>query len=61
MNDPAAVKSVALAARQFAVASLQQLLSGRLSTAAPVREKHGKDASYHPCVPPDAVAFVQST
>jgi D-lactate dehydrogenase (cytochrome) len=26
-----------------------------------VREQHGKDASYHPCVPPDAVAFAQST
>ena len=24
-------------------------------------EQHGKDASYHPCVPPDAVAFAQST
>jgi D-lactate dehydrogenase (cytochrome) len=61
MDDLAAVKSVALAARQVAVTSLQQLLSGRLSTAAAVREKHGKDASYHPCVQPDAVAFAQST
>jgi D-lactate dehydrogenase (cytochrome) len=26
-----------------------------------MREKHGKDASYHPSVPPDAVAFAQST
>ena len=26
-----------------------------------MREQHGKDASYHPCVPPDAVAFAQST
>ena len=61
MNDPDAVESVALAARYAAITSLQQLLCDRLSTAASVREQHGKDASYHPCVPPDAVAFAQST
>ena len=49
------------AAREAAIASLQQLLGDRLSTAAAVRERHGKDASYHPCVPPDAVAFPHST
>jgi len=32
-----------------------------LSTTASIREQHGKDASYHHCVPPDAVAFAQST
>ena len=26
-----------------------------------MRERHGKDASYHPSMPPDAVAFAQST
>ena len=36
-------------------------LGDRLSTAASIREGHGKDASYHPRVPPDAVAFPQST
>jgi D-lactate dehydrogenase (cytochrome) len=61
MNDPDAVESVALAARYAAITSLQQLLCDRLSTVASVREQHGKDASYHPCVPPDAVAFAQST
>jgi D-lactate dehydrogenase (cytochrome) len=35
-------------------------LGDRLSTAASVRERHGKDASYHPFVPPDAVAFAHS-
>jgi D-lactate dehydrogenase (cytochrome) len=57
------VGSVALAARtrNAAIRSLQQLLGDRLSTAASIREGHGKDASYHPCVPPDAVAFAQST
>jgi hypothetical protein len=29
---------------------LHELLGNRLSIAAPVREQHGKDASYHPCV-----------
>ena len=58
---PVTVESVASAARDVAIASLQQLLGDRLSTVAPVREQHGKDASYHPCAPPDAVAFTQST
>jgi D-lactate dehydrogenase (cytochrome) len=43
------------------IAPLRQLLGDRLSTAPSVREQHGKDASYHPCVPPNAVAFPQST
>src|SRR5580693_4449268 len=61
MSLPTTVGLVTLAAREAAIASIQQLLSDRLSTAAPMRERHGKDASYHPCVPPDAVAFAQST
>src|SRR3954468_8261037 len=43
------------------IAELRDLLGERLSTAAAVCEHHGKDASYHPVDPPDAVAFVQST
>ena len=61
MALPVTVESVVSAARDAAIASLHQLLRDRLSTATPVREQHGKDASYHPCVPPDAVAFAQST
>src|SRR5260370_37163366 len=61
MALPVTVESVVSAARDAAIASLHQLLRGRLSTATPVCEQHGKDASYHPCVPPDAVAFAQST
>jgi D-lactate dehydrogenase (cytochrome) len=61
MSLPVTVGSVKLAALDAAIASLQQLLGDRLSTAASIREGHGKDASYHPCVPPDAVAFAQST
>src|SRR5580692_9222999 len=54
MSLPATVGSATLAARQAVIASLQQLLGDRLSTAASIRERHGKDASYHPCVPPEA-------
>ena len=61
MSLPATVGSVTPAARESAIESLKQLLGDRLSTAASMRELHGKDASYHPCVPPDAVAFAQST
>jgi D-lactate dehydrogenase (cytochrome) len=61
MNPPASVGSATPAARQAAIESLQQLLGDRLSTDSSMRERHGKDASYHPCVPPDAVAFAQST
>jgi D-lactate dehydrogenase (cytochrome) len=52
---------VATAVPEAVVSSLHQLLGDRLSIAGPVREQHGKDASYHPCAPPDAVAFAQST
>src|SRR6202140_2569903 len=61
MTLPVTSESVDQAARDAAIASLRQLLCARLSSAAPVREQHGKDASYHPCVPPDAVAFAHST
>src|SRR3984893_3253790 len=61
MSIPASVGSVTPGARESVIESLQQLLGDRLSTTASMRELHGKDASYHPCVPPDAVAFAQST
>jgi D-lactate dehydrogenase (cytochrome) len=60
MNLPTTVGSVT-SGREAAIESLQQLLGDRLATAPSIREGHGKDASYHPCVPPDAVAFAQST
>ena len=40
---------------------LRALLGDRLSTAPAVRDQHGRDESYHPTVPPDAVAFARST
>src|SRR6202162_4042189 len=61
MSLPTPVGSITPAARQAVLTALQQLLGDRLSTAVAVRERHGKDASYHPCVPPDAVAFPHST
>ena len=61
MTLPVTSESVDHAARDAAIASLRQLLGARLSSAAPVREQHGQDASYHPYAAPDAVAFVQST
>jgi D-lactate dehydrogenase (cytochrome) len=44
-----------------AIAELRALLGDRLSTAKIVREHHGKDQTWNPSAPPDAVAFVQST
>ncbi len=44
-----------------AIAELKKLLGERLSTAAIVCEHHGKDQTWNPAAPPDAVAFVQST
>ena len=44
-----------------AVAELKVLLGDRLSTAMPVREQHGKDQTWNPGAPPDAVAFVKTT
>jgi D-lactate dehydrogenase (cytochrome) len=61
MAPSVTVESVAPAPKDAVIASLHQLLGERLSTAPLVREKHGRDASWRPCVPPDAVAFAQST
>src|SRR5215212_8954234 len=41
--------------------ALRQRLGDRLSTAAAVREQHGRDESYHAPHAPDAVAFAEST
>ena len=51
-------------AREFdqgIVAELRALLGERVSVAAAVREHHGKDESYFPYAPPDAVVFPEST
>jgi D-lactate dehydrogenase (cytochrome) len=61
MALPLANTRVEPAARDAAIAEIRTLLGDRLSTAAAVREQHGKDESYHPSAPPDAVAFARST
>ncbi len=43
------------------LAGLRQLLGDRLSNSAAICAQHGKDESYHPAHPPDAVAFPQTT
>src|SRR5487761_1582209 len=40
---------------------LKARFGARVSTAAAVREQHGRDESYHRPAPPDAVVFAQST
>jgi D-lactate dehydrogenase (cytochrome) len=44
-----------------AVAEIREVLGERLTTAPAVREQHGKDQTWNPGAPPDAVAFVQSS
>jgi D-lactate dehydrogenase (cytochrome) len=43
------------------VAEISEFLGDRLSTAPAVREQHGKDQTWNPGAPPDAVAFVEKT
>ncbi|PWC54304.1 FAD-linked oxidase C-terminal domain-containing protein [Azospirillum sp. TSO22-1] len=57
----AVVTAPRVAPNEEALAELRALLGDRLSTSGPVREHHGKDESYHPVMPPDAVAFATST
>src|SRR6266852_3790622 len=40
---------------------MRALLGDRVTTSRGVREQHGKDESYFPCAPPDAVVFPEST
>ena len=43
------------------LAALQQRFGARCSTAAAVREQHGRDESPFPVTPPEAVVFCEST
>ncbi len=61
MSAVAAQPRLPPAATEMALAALKQLLGDRLSTAAAVREQHGRDESWAQAFPPDAVAFVDST
>ena len=42
-------------------ASLRDIVGDRLSTAESVREQHGRDESFHPAHPPEAVVFPRTT
>ena len=55
MNDPAGSELSA------ALDEIRALLGERLTTVRAVRERHGKDETYHPGAPPDAVAFPHTT
>lgn len=55
------MKELATNALPAALDQIRALLGDRLTTAVAVREQHGKDETYHPGAPPDAVAFVEST
>ena len=46
---------------QSVVTELRALVGERVSVSAAVREHHGKDESYFPYAPPDAVVFPEST
>ncbi|MCS6878404.1 MAG: FAD-binding protein [Geminicoccaceae bacterium] len=46
---------------QRAVEALRRRFGERLSTAPAVREQHGRGEAFRPCLPPDAVLFVEDT
>jgi len=54
MNQPRELAATLLDA-------LRALLGERVTTSSGVREHHGKDESYYPYAPPDAVVFPKST
>jgi len=54
MNQPRELDATVLEA-------LRALLGERVTTSRGVREHHGKDESYYPYAPPDAVVFPHST
>jgi D-lactate dehydrogenase (cytochrome) len=61
MASIAEIKQSEPVARERAIAEIRQLLGDRLSTAGAVREQHGRGEAYHHAVPPDAVAFAETT
>jgi D-lactate dehydrogenase (cytochrome) len=61
MPHDAAMNTIAATGVATALAELRAMLGDRLTTAMPVREHHGKDQTYHPGAPPDAVAFPHTT
>ena len=58
MAEAAALKRNSLAQ---SIAEIGDVLGDRLTTATAAREQHGKDQTWNPGSPPDAVAFVRTT
>ena len=46
---------------EWALSRLRASLGDRVSTAAAARDQHGRDESWHPPCPPDAVCYAEST
>ncbi len=46
---------------EAAIAALRSRFAGKLSTNRTVREQHGRGEAFRPCLPPDAVLFVEDT
>jgi D-lactate dehydrogenase (cytochrome) len=63
MNAPIELMSTAAhrAVPQAMLSALQAQFGKRCSTAAAVREQHGRDESTYPVTPPDVVVFCEST
>ena len=61
MNAPTPLRQVARPLPEAFVAALRSRFGEQLSTAAAVREHHGRDESAFPPMPPDAVVFARST
>ena len=61
MASMAQIKASNPVARDAAIGEIRALIGERLSTAGAVREQHGKGEAYHHSIPPDAVAFAEST
>jgi D-lactate dehydrogenase (cytochrome) len=61
MASMAQIKASNPIARDAAIGEIRALIGERLSTAGAVREQHGKGEAYHHSIPPDAVAFAEST
>ncbi|MDG2287085.1 MAG: FAD-binding protein, partial [Alphaproteobacteria bacterium] len=47
--------------RETVLGILKQRFGDQLTTSDAIRERHGKDESYHASIPPDAVFFAKST
>jgi len=61
MNAPTPLRQIARPLPEAFVTALRTRFGEQLSTAAAVRDHHGRDESAYPPMPPDAVVFARST